>query len=156
MQTYRVSSAGSAQYSTRLWRTHGQFRQHTQTHCNVRRAVKTSEHIRDKYAQKSADSADHATRGSIRTFTLFISTYLFCSEHDLPSPDRSPLLHSLCRSSSVTLAFSAPKKRHNRHGGRAKSWTSAGFWLGGQCPLSAWGDFLKIWLRNCAFWSISE
>ena len=36
--------------------------------------------------------------------------------------------------------------------------TSAGFWLGGQCSITAWGEekILKIWLRNGASWSISE
>ena len=35
--------------------------------------------------------------------------------------------------------------------------TSAGFWLGGQCPFAAWGNFfLKIWkcninIENCSF-----
>ena len=40
---------------------------------------------------------------------------------------------------------------------QVRSRASAGFWLGGQCPLAAWGEKkLKIWLRNGAFWSISD
>ena len=40
---------------------------------------------------------------------------------------------------------------------QVRSRASAGFWLGGQCPLAAWGEKkLKIWLRNGTFWSIGD
>ena len=52
---------------------------------------------------------------------------------------------------------SAPERYFSPRGtAYGSSGTSAGFWLGGQCPLAAWDEehFENLTIRNGAFWSI--